>query len=521
MFARNLLEAGEFVTIVPLGLPITIQYSNNGAVDKVYTGHDANTWKDVTDRILTIMLMNKQIPNHVPTNGGETYVRALAYSSELQFGRGRLPECLKDKYLTAYENDPTRFKVYVGDVQSVGTAFNGAAVAVRQWLTMAHFTLLPGYVVPTDINEVTFESMVKRNFEFRWPLITSYILFHRDGTITYPSTGITMFQVESVKQIVNKEGFILGDVKERGSDDVHTVPYPQVAHNDIQKNSYVVCNSDGDIIYVYNDQNATKLLRKITCSGCGKQLFVPAANVKVFRCDDPQCNSVLYPRVNQIINTFNLPQMTFDRYEEVTKEIGPIFGVLDIFDLEEYKDIEIETTVKDVLRAIIPRDVVPGMQQIKELSEACNNEEDVVIYYLQHPGAIISDLEKDSHLYSRLIKWLGYNENISDCVEIFNIPNIKLVKAKKFVNGAPIFRDKKIYITGTFTHGNLDDIASILEGYSATVFRNFDQSVDCIVVGDIPENVNGHAVTEARRMQIPVIQESSFFAMYQIDEDIE
>ena len=30
MFTRNLLEAGEYVTVVPLGLPITIQYKDSG-----------------------------------------------------------------------------------------------------------------------------------------------------------------------------------------------------------------------------------------------------------------------------------------------------------------------------------------------------------------------------------------------------------------------------------------------------------------------------------------------------------
>ena len=92
MFARN-LQAGEFVTLVPLGLPITIQYSERGSVDKLYTGHDESQWNDVTDPVLTTLLINKQIPNHVSTNGKVCYVRAVMYSSELQFSRGILPKC--------------------------------------------------------------------------------------------------------------------------------------------------------------------------------------------------------------------------------------------------------------------------------------------------------------------------------------------------------------------------------------------------------------------------------------------
>ena len=66
----------------------------------------------------------------------------------------------------------------------------------------------------------------------------------------------------------------------------------------------------------------------------------------------------------------------------------------------------------------------------------------------------------------------------------------------------------------------LDDIAGILEGYSAEVIQKFDQSADCVVVGDIPENVNGHAISQAKLLQIPVMQETSFFAMYGIDNDL-
>lgn len=519
MFARN-LQAGEYVTLVPLGLPITIQYSERGPVDKVYTGHEENQWKDVTNPVLTKMLINKQIPNHANTNGRVCYVRAVMYSSELQFGRGILPNCVMDKYLEAYMDDPNRFSVYAGDMHGIDDSVNMTTVATQQWLVMNQFETLPGFVVPTELDESKFETIAKRNFPFRFPLITSYIVFHRDSSVTYPKTGLTMFQVDCVECRVDTSGNIFGDVKEAGSDTIHTVPYPQVVHNDIQKNSTVVCNSEGNFIYVQNEIRASKLPRKITCSSCGKQLIVPSANVRSFKCEDPQCNSVLYPRVVQMLNTLGLPMMSFDRYKEVTKEIGNIFGVLDVLDLDEYKDIEVEVTLEDVARAMIPKDILPGSQQIKELCIGCSNSEEAYIYYMSHPEALISDLGLDKNAYSRLIEWLKFMENCSDCVELLNMKNIKLIKTKKTVDGSPIFRDKRIYITGTFTHGTVDDIISILEGYSATVFTKFDQSVDCVVIGDIPENVNGHAINEAKSLNIPIIEETSFFNMYRIDSDI-
>ena len=519
MFTRNLLEAGEYVTVVPLGLPVTLQYKDSGAIEKVYTGHEANVWKDITDDILTTMLLEKQVPNHVKIAGGTCFIRALLYSSELQFGRGRLPECTINKYLDAYKKEPKRFSLYAGDVQGMGTAFNGAPVPIRQWLTLNGFNTLPGYVVPMGVTEQIFEDMVKKNFQFRFPLIPSYILFRKDGVITYPSTGLTMFQVDSVECYTNQYGDILGDIKERGSDTIHTVPYPQVVHYNIQKNSSVVMNSDGKIIYVYH-ADATTLPKTIVCSGCGKKLIVPSASVRSFRCDDPQCNSVLYPRVVQMLSTLRMEPMTFDRYKEVTDDIGTIFSLLDVFDLDEYKDVPINATLNEVVRAIIPKDILPGKDQIKMICDGCNNSEEALVYYFQHPDAIITDIGCDPHAFSRLVMWLKNVENCSDCFEMFNIPNLHILKSNTYVDGSPIFRDKKIYITGTFSHGTPEDVESILSSYSATVFRNFDQSVDCVLVGDIPENVNGHAIIEAKRLEIPVMEEANFFNMYAIDEDI-
>ena len=519
MFARN-LQAGEYVTLVPLGLPITIQYGERGAVERVYTGHGENQLEDVTDIFLTKMLVNKQIPNHANTSGKVCYVTGVMYSSELQFGRGILPNCVMKKYADAYVNDPNRFSVYAGDMQSVGDSIHGTSVAIHQWLVMNGFEVLPGFVVPMEMDSQKFESMAKRNFPFRYPLISSFIVFHKDGTVTYPTTGLTMFQAESVKMCTDMYGNIFGDIKDKASDTNYHRPYTQITHYDIQKNSYIVCDYAGNIIYVQNDLHADKLPRKITCPSCGKQLIVPSANVIAFKCDDPQCNSVLYPRVSQMLSTFELPLMTYDRYKEVTAEIGNIFGVLDVFDLEEYKDCKIEATLEDVARAIIPRDILPGAQQIKDLCTGCANSVEAFTYYMNHADAIISDLGLPKNAFTRLVEWLDVNENCSDCVEIFNMPNITVIKAKKFVDGSPIFRDKKIYITGTFFHGTLDDITSILEGYSATVFDKFDQSVDCVLVGDVPENVNGHAINEAKKLEIPVMDESTFFATYRIDSDI-
>ena len=88
-------------------------------------------------------------------------------------------------------------------------------------------------------------------------------------------------------------------------------------------------------------------------------------------------------------------------------------------------------------------------------------------------------------------------------------------------DGAPIFRNKTIFITGTFKHGSLADIKSILESYSATVVTDFDSYIQCVLVGDIKEDIEGQAIIAARELHLPIFSESEFFARYEIDEDLE
>ena len=39
MQLRNLLNAGDFVTPIPVGIPITLQYKDTGNLESLYLGH--------------------------------------------------------------------------------------------------------------------------------------------------------------------------------------------------------------------------------------------------------------------------------------------------------------------------------------------------------------------------------------------------------------------------------------------------------------------------------------------------
>ncbi|MBQ2856448.1 MAG: hypothetical protein IJE78_04860 [Bacteroidaceae bacterium] len=517
MFARNLLQAGEYVTMIPVGIPVTLQYDENGSIERVWRGYDYQ--EELTDIMLVSLLKNKQVPNKITVKGGTSYVRGVLHTFEQVANSGMIPECMIDSLISIYESDPTSFSFYAGHVDSLVSAFRGA-VAIRQWLTFAGFNLLPGYVVPgTDFDK--FEQVVKTDYPFRYPMIAYFMKIKIDGKAEIVNTGLKQYVVNDVKIVNDTSGNILGQMSTTDSDSpLMTRSYIEVYAHQISEKTVVVEQSDGQIVFTYpSDGKFRKVANKIQCPSCNKIVLVPNVGNSL-KCDDSHCNSVLYLRVVQMLRELNLPEMSFETYKTVTAKIGNIFSLLDVFDLPEYKDIKIEVTPQQLLRAFVPKEILPSSQSIAQFVGACNSSPEVICYYVQNPQMISSDLALDMHVFTKFINWINNAENCSDIVEAFDLANVTIRGAGTKFEGAPIFRDKKIMITGTFMHGDHESVASIIRSYGAEVDTHFDPTQDCLVVGDIPENVNGHAVNEAKKYGVKIMSESEFFQAYDIDSDL-
>lgn len=528
MFVRNLLQSGreislqggEYVTLVPFGLPITIQYSDKGLIQKVMLNHDKDSWEDVTQSFLPLILKNHQVPNKISITGGSSYVRGAFVTLKVADSLRKHPTSLHDEFKQMYVADPLSFTFYAGDVQSLATAFKGA-VATRQWLSASKFTLLPGYVVPRDLTEERFRTMITQNYPFTYPLIESYILYHQDYSITYPTIQLRQDVIKQTLQTFTEVGDIIGIVTYEDGQ-TQKVPYSTIVKFNLQANSLVIRNSEDSIIHsISSSENAKKknvVSNRLQCRCCGRQIVIPSTgNV---RCPDPQCNSVLYPRVLQLVTSLKLPPITFESYLRYSDEIGSIFSVLDIFDLGSYKTHELNITLAEGLRAIVPKTILPGMSQINQICDYCNNSAQTLQYYLQHIDRMKMEFDLDEHAFGRFFDWIEDTENCSDVIEFFKLNNVNITKATKKFEGAPIFRDKLILLTGSFIHGSLDEIANILHSYSAETTTQMSDNVNCVVIGDGQENINGHAVIEARKKRVPVMSESEFFMQYDIDTDL-
>ena len=121
---------------------------------------------------------------------------------------------------------------------------------------------------------------------------------------------------------------------------------------------------------------------------------------------------------------------------------------------------------------------------------------------------------------TKFINWCRDSKNLEMFTNLLHSGRVEISSAMKQFDGAPIFRNTKILITGTFKHGKLSDVADILRSYSADVTTYFQHDISVVVVGDIKENVDGSIVTKARQAGIQICNESEFFNLYKIDEDL-
>lgn len=518
MFVRNLLQSGDCATLVPIGIPITLQYSGKGTIQKVYQNHAETDRKELSNSVLEHIIKHKQVPIKIPITGGTSWIQGVLYSDVPISGHGTLPDCMIESLLTQYDEDPESFTFYAGNAESLAHNFNGA-LSIRQWLTIAKFEVLPGYLISSTLTDENFANLVAKDYPFNFPLIASYIVFRNNKPI-YPATGLTTFNVKNIERCVDENG-VISVVITNDEDISLNASYFDVADLKITKGSQIICDSEGNFIHCETDSSLPEFVGETTtCSWCGKKLIVPRVPNTVFKCTDPQCNSVLYPRVKQLLQGLELDPMSYDEYVKITNDIGPIFSLPDIFDLDRYKDIQVSLPLTQVVRAIIPKSVLPGQVQITQLCDACSNSVETLTYYVQNVDKLRTELGLDIHTFARLYKWLLNPENSSDVVELLKIYNISYVSSNCKFDGAPIFRGKTIYLTGTFKHGSVADIEAILSSYSASVVSSFSTAVNCVLVGDIEENVNGSAIRQAKTNQIPIFKESPFFAEYDIDKDM-
>lgn len=529
-FTETFCKPSSSVTIVPIGLPVILQYNEHGLLQKVLVGYGNNLKKvqetypidaNIYDKFFAGV--KKIAPQSISTKGGTTWVYAVMYTDRVPCDEGKLPEALFDSYIKDIA-DNGMYKLYAGHVYSLASSFRGPLI-VRNFLSASKFELLPQVIVPTRMTDATIDAaMQSTKAQFHKDYIAGFFIFEQ-LECRYLSANMFQFTCTNNPEIhIKEDGTWKGTVVTKSGTELE-YPYSLILHHQISKNtSFIVHSSnvvgDYEIIATRMNQDAELVLgavQEVKCPVCRKVCKL-GFNDNEYKCDDPFCLSHQYPQVEKMITVFELPELTYEEYKHIVKN-EEIVCLSDILELPRYSEHKVTTTLANALFAATQN--IP-FSLLERFANKCNNDVDSVKYYLDNPLRIETDLDMVNPEVARFAKWLESPYNVSTITSILELVNIEKM-TKKF-DGDPIFRGNIIAITGKFKRGSLPEIESILRSYAAevtTTIERGDKLPHVIITGSTNENISGAIIQKARTHNIPIIEEDEFFVKYEIDEDLQ
>lgn len=511
MFVRNCLRAGDYLVPVPVGVPVTLEY-NDGWLSKVYLNYD-NHKTILESSFFEIIKSETDIPSKVPIKIGMTWVKGVLYSGTHISCDGFVFSEVVNKMITDFLHNPRTYRFFAVDVESNATMFHGAG-PVRQWLKMNGFKVIMGQLVPATINEKTFNTMWSGKYQFEYPLMMYYFIWRGLEKIVR-NTLMIQHTCKRVCKNLLENGSLQAVIYTESEEKVE-VDYYDVTSNQVRAGSIFYMDDNNHIIYSWNDNTKSKFNEEIICPVCGKT-YVPK---KYTHCDDDTCLSLKYFTVNNILKAFGMHEISFKDYIIKVKN-NEILSVGDVLNCDEYLDYQLNASLYSVLRAMIPLSAARNDDTVSSFVNRCNNNVDSLKYYISNPSRAKVDFEITDSKFDDMLDWFSKNENVADIINVLDNPRYNPSYRDRLFDGPPIFRDRKIYLTGKFKHGDMNSIISILQSYGAEVTDKFGSDIDCVVIGDILENINARNVKSAQNMRIPVMEESQFFDKYDIDSDIQ
>ena len=516
MFAKTFCQPGSYIEVVPVGLLATLRYNKNGLLEKIIVGIDPEDESTLLEKDQFTQFA-KVVPATIPLSGGTTWISGVFYSENIPTSSGHIPDCLYDDYISDAFNG-TEFTFYAGHVKSLAASFAGS-LAVRNWLSVAKFTVLPGIVVPVDFTEDTLDMMMKSGaYKFTYPYIAAYMIF--DATsYKYAYTDLYQDTVKRVETSISSGGYVKSDVYFDDTDRViNGLNYSEIIRGDIQKGDCILYEADGSRVVAVRDSmsKTSQLDRTFTCPVCGKKYAVPIDGL--VQCDDPHCMSTQYSFCTKMLEGLKLPILEFSQYKEAV-DAKDILCVTDVLSLPQYNETRPKVSLSEALFASVPVEVCADSSLFEKFAVACNQSVETVMYYAQNPQRIHVDLNlSDSLILRRFVGWLQDPYNVSTLQTVLTA--VDVVAPEKKFEGAPIFRNAHFAITGRFKRGTHSDISSILQSYAAEIDQEIEPTTSLLIVGSTLENIDGSMIKEAKQRGLETVGEDEFFERYDIDKDL-
>lgn len=525
LVTKTVCKPGSLMYIVPTGLLVTLRYDAHGGLNGIFEGFApdrSNLSDELPGEFKKAVLSAGLVPGTIKITGATTIIWGVFYSDEFKSSYGEVPQCEYHRIVDNIISGNIKYKFYIGMVDSGAESISNP-MKMNTWARMSGYDLLPTWLIPADANDKTLETYVHSNinYPFKFPLISGYIVYEGTRKPYFYQLPRKTFTVRDATKYVNHSGYIKYKVhyNDGTTDNTLIMNYPDAAYFNVQKGTQLIL--DGETV-IWSDtktsNHSDRLSKRIVCKSCGKILEVP--DFGLMTCDDPHCTSLLYPRIDKFCKVLGLDVLSKDQFDKYVNDSDlQIFP--DLLLLPEYKDLKIKKALWEVIFACLPIDVGVDKQWLIKFCNRCNNNYQTVKYYLDGPVRIYTEL--DMNVSRRFADWLMIPRNILELNTIINSEQIELIAKDKIMtfDGAPILRNRTIFITGTFKHGSAEDIKAILESYSATVVTDFDEYIQCVLIGDIKDGIDGAAIHAARDLKLPMFNESEFFARYSIDEDLE
>jgi len=528
-FAKTFCKPGACIAVTPVGLQTVLQYNENGLLQKVLIGFGSDLDNDrgtytITDEGTYKKLFESirgRVPVKISTTGGTTWIYGVMYSDRIPSDDGVLPDSLFKSYIDDIVKGES-YSFYAGYIHSLAAAFQGPVV-IRNYLSMAGFNDLPQVLVPVTLTDNTIEGALhSTKTPFNKNFIAGFFVFE-DMKCRYAPLGLKQITVTKDPEIeIGPDGCWKGTVV--GANESIVFNYSAIKHHQVGKGATLLLQQINehhhDIIStrVGSDAELVKLGvgAEVKCPVCGKVCRVGADDA-AYRCDDPHCVSHMYTDTQKMLKALKLAELSFEEYKKAVDQ-KDIQCLTDVLALPQYKDEKIQVTLASALYAVIP---FTPFELLEKFANKCNNKVETVVYYIENPLRIETDLDITEVAVARLVKWLEDPYNITTLTTIFDIVEIE-EKEQKF-DGAPIFRGNKIAITGRFKRGDLPEIEAILRSYSAEVTTSInvgDDLPDVVVTGGTAEGISGQVIQKAKVHGIPIYEEDDFFIRYEIDQDL-
>ena len=516
MITRNRLNPGDYVVPIPLGIPLVLEYNSRGLINRM------NLWADddnefetasikLDSSVVNTLKHSSNIPNHISLKGGTTYVYGVITIPNPIKLSGKIPsDILASMYIDAGSMKELNFMAF--SMKSYAAKFAGAS-PIRKWLSINHFKLLPGFILPvykapyTDLSQIDELTLKDNDVD----VYMAYVKF--DSTSENIISAELRQSIVSAKPdvYVNENGVFRANV--RTETDLIDISYQDMCKFGISEGTCLILRGESTVIHSSSPSIKSP---DIVCPICGK--VVPVN--RLTRCSDAHCLSRLYNDLNHMLTTLKLPMIEYAKYIELIKS-HQIIVLSDILDTSEYSGIEVSASLDTLLSAVICPKYVPDRRAIYQLVSQCHNSVESIMYYANHPNDIHRDLNMGNVNYNQLVMWLEEPENVSELHAMLYNTHIKIVETDKYFRTDPIFRNTTICITGDFESGSHSDIKGILSSYSARVVENVDSDMKYVVVGDSRCNVDSRIISAARSANIPVVEEHEFFKLFGIDKDIQ